>query len=63
MSQTDDVDLSELSDEKRQLAISFDLDRPFEEWTDGELDELAAALAETDTRVGEFLAEQRGGQS
>lgn len=63
MSKTDDINPSDLSEEERQLIASFNLDRPFEEWSDEELDDLAATLAETDTRVGAFLAEQRGGQS
>lgn len=40
---------------------TFDYDRPYEEWTDEELDELFDALEETDTRLGRRLAKQRGG--
>lgn len=40
---------------------TFDLDRPYEEWSDEELEELFDALEETDTRLGRRLADQRGG--
>lgn len=42
---------------------TFDLDKPVEEWTEKELDDLFESLMETDTRLGQRLAELRGGHS
>ena len=42
---------------------TFDLDRDLDEWSEEELDELAEALMETESRLGQYLADVRGGQS